>query len=250
MAKQTIRLNESEFKSLIKEVILEMDMPGLSEYDAFDGEEYDGEDTIDFDKYGIGDINAVTKGNEYHGENDNNEFNQEDPADAEEKMDADINNDPNRDVNPEDNIQDDGMEGVQGEPNIENGEQDEPEINSPVTPLSEPTHDEEEHHEDGDVIYYEQTPIEYSNGKYHMTIEDGFDMGEAKCPKIDVVGSSLKDVKGEYDHLWDNYYYKDHAQYVKDMMERGFANYDFSAVGGQDPSQINLEELPIIVDLG
>ncbi len=231
MAKKIVKLNESELKDIIKEVILEMAPAGLSEFSS-DDDDYDP-----FAKYGIGDINDITKGNEYHGETDKDAFNQEDPDDVEAKIDADVNNSADRNIDPDD------------EPETwdDTSITDEPE--GTITPLSTPTEEPEEQHQEGDVIYYENTPIEFKDGKYHMTIEDGFDMGDSKCPRIDVVGSSLKAVKNEYDNLWDNYYYKDHAQYVKDMQEKGKAQYDFSGVGSMDASQINLEELPIIVNL-
>ena len=238
MAKRIVTLNESELKTLIKEAILELAPTGLSELapqsDNTDDDEYDP-----FSKYGIGDINDVTGGGEYHGEMDQDEFNEPDPDDVEAQMDADVNTADDRDVNPDDI-----------EPETGNGQfvPDEPE-EGPITPLSQPNNEPEEQHQEGDVIYYENTPIEFKNGQYHMTIEDGFDMGDAKCPKITVVGSSLKAVKSEYDHLWDNFYYKDHADYVKQMQEQGLAEYDFSTVGAMDPSQINLEELPVIINL-
>ena len=238
MAQKVIRLNESELKEVIKNVILEMGNPSLSEFDAFGDDDPDLGGDVDFSQYDIPDINAATKGNEYHGEMDQNEFSQEDPDEIEAKMDADIVNDPNRDINP-----DDGEE-TMGEP-----ETDEPD-ESPITPLSQRDEEPVEQHQEGDVIYYENTPIEFKNGQYHMTIEDGFDMGDSKCPKITVVGSNLKAVESEYDNLWDNYYYKDHIDYVKNMQDKGLAQYDFSGVGSMDASQINLEELPIIVNLG
>lgn len=233
MAKKIVKLNESEFKNLIKSVILEMAPTGLTEFTNED--DYD-DDYDPFAKYGIGDINDVTKGREYHGETDQDAFTQEDPDDVEAKLDADIVTDNDRDVNPDD-----------VEPEAGNGEivPDEPE--NGITPLSSPMNEPEEQHQEGDIIYYENTPIEFKNGKYHMTIEDGFDMGTAKCPRIDVVGSSLKAVKSEYDHLWDNYYYMNHADYVKQMDKEGRVQYDFD--DSMSPDEIDLATLPVIINL-
>mgnify|MGYP007133715415 CR=1 FL=1 len=151
-------------------------------------------------------------------------------------------------LDPKDLVDDEGQGMVMTNEPADNAENvAEPE--GPITSLSTQDSLEPETHQEGDIIYYENTPIEYSNGKYHMTIEDGFDMGDAKCPKITVVGSNLDAVKQEYENLWDNYYYKEHGNYAKDMIERGFAEYDMSNLGGLNASEIDLSNVPVIVNL-
>lgn len=118
-----------------------------------------------------------------------------------------------------------------------------------ITPLSHKDEEPEEHHQEGDVIYFENIPIEYKDGRYHMTIENGFDMKTAKCPQINVVADKLQDVKDEYAYLWDNVYYGEHGKYAQKMLDNGSAEYDFSGVMVGNGQDVNLEELPIIIDL-
>lgn len=239
MAQKLISLNESDLKRIVKNVILEYVNPGFDPFADDDPDMADG--GIDMSQYDIPDIKTALKGKkEYQGEYDANEFQQEDPDDVETKLDADVNNSSDRDVNYDDE------ETPNYNPSDNN--MNEPE-ETPITPLSQHTDEPVEQHQEGDVIYYENTPIEFKNGQYHMTIEDGFDLGSAKCPKITVVGSNLNDVKEQYNDLWDGYYYKEHGEYVKQMQKQGLAEYDFDMVGNADATQLNLEDIPVIINL-
>lgn len=169
MAKKIVRLNESELKDIIKEVILEMAPAGLSEFSS-DDDDYDP-----FAKYGIGDINDITKGNEYHGETDKDAFNQEDPDDVEAKIDADVNNSADRNIDPDD------------EPETwdDTSITDEPE--GTITPLSTPTEEPEEQHQEGDVIYTDYYIRKYSYQiilTYEIIVDDHTEQYESVSPFI------------------------------------------------------------------
>lgn len=280
MAQRIIKLNENELKGLIKNVLFEMA--------GFNDDEENDELTSVLNKYSkqtaIPDSNnaevtaaedaAETDMADDEGIEDRGEFyiityndditNSTDTwiGDAEEKAECvgdeyqvqgpfqtkeDAEEEARKQgLDPKDLVDDEGQGIVTSNEPVTNT-LDQPE--GSISPLSTQDTTEPETHQEGDIIYYENTPIEYSNGKYHMTIEDGFDMGNAKCPKIIVVGTNLKAVKNEYDNLWDNYYYKEHGKYAKDMIERGLAEYDFNKFAGQDMMNMDLNDVPVIVNI-
>jgi hypothetical protein len=273
MAQRIIRLNESDLKNMIKSVLNEMHESDedyyndlLTKYNsemdvdkATGGKEYSGEfeDEIDID-----DIDDDVEDNEENQPETDDEYyivtcvskdgesSESHIVDANEKGEyegadgCEIEGPFETREDAEKKAMDDGLEITD-----DDRQTDTTEVDNAISALSDNTPEPEEEHMEGDIIYYENTPIEYKGGKYHMTIEDGFNMGDSKCPKIEVVGSSLNDVKNEYNNLWDNYYYKEHGKYVKDMEDKKMAQRDFSGVEGISADQINMEELPVIVDL-
>lgn len=237
MAQKVIRLTESDIMRLVKNV--------LNEMNGYDDEDNDFQQELEKNF-------PMPKEKEYiPTKEDEAEF--EDSED-DEFEDADVNNDPNRDE--EDDFEDldtfegsdEGGEGDPGEPNNPGDPNDPSKPQGPVTPLSNNEPEPEEAHEEGDVIYFENIPITYTDGRFHMTIEDGYKSKTGNCPRIDVVGNSLRDVQNEYTHLWDDYYYSEHGQYAEKMIEDGKADYEVSdkmVIG----DNMDLSDMTVLVDL-
>lgn len=249
MAKRIIKLNESDIARMVMNVLNEV-AGGFSDDDEYYGNDDNNDDDF-LNNFPDLDLNAMEK--EYHGQGEENEFNNDDD-DTEEYADDDQMN-PETDDYPEETEEENGEENLEGDENEMEPEAEEPEDgdtegfddDEPIVPDTDP--EDEKPHQDGDVVMYENIPITYKDGKWHMTIEDGYEEGDNKCPRIDVVGSKIKDVKGQYDFLWDSISYREHGDYARDLVNLGKAQYNFSKdmiVGGDNTP--DLTNSPIVID--
>jgi hypothetical protein len=221
MAKKVIRLTESDIMGIVKNVINEMYecTNDISDGKLNEGRYFDDEDDEDLS-------NLLSQFNDEIDDEyvpDEEEMNDEFPDEPE--------GDPEEPGKPEDEEEEiDDLSSF--EDSDEEGE-DEKDLYSKryegsaedswyvEPPKDEHKYDEDNEYTDGDVVYYENIPIEKKDGRFHMTIEDGFKGDNGDCPRIDVVGSHIADVKGEYDRLWNKFYYKDHYKYADQMVNSG-----------------------------
>lgn len=229
MAQRIIKLNESDITRMVMNVLNEV-AGGYSD-DEYEEDEYDLSNFPDLD------LGQMEK--EFHGQGEENEFTNKDD-DADEYVD---------DEQAESETDDYSEEDEESEEENDNTEKSDDEDNKPIVPDTDP--EDEKPHQDGDVVMYENIPITYKDGKWHMTIEDGFESGDNKCPRIDVVASKIKDVKDQYDFLWDSISYREHGNYAKSLIDRNEAEYqlDFSnlSVGGDNTP--DLATTPILIDV-
>lgn len=219
MAKKVIRLTESDIMGIVKNVINEMYECNneIAEDNNADNEDEDdflgvftkyGDEVLnDLDLYNDDDEESHFNGGE---DEDDEEFSDETVDDGEEEVD-DLSSFEDSD---EEGEEENDLYSKRYEGSAEDSWYVEP-------PKDENKYSEDNNYTDGDVVYYENIPIEKKDGRFHMTIEDGFKGDNGDCPRIDVVGSHIADVKGEYDRLWNKFYYKDHYKYADQMVNSG-----------------------------
>jgi hypothetical protein len=219
MAKKVIRLTESDIMGIVKNVINEMYECNNEIAEDNNADNEDEDDFLGvFTKYGDEVLNDLDL---YNDDDEESHFNGGEDEDDEEFSDETVN-DGEEEVDDLSSFEDSDDEG-ETEDDLYNkrygGSAEDSWYVEP--PKDEHKYDEDNEYTDGDVVYYENIPIEKKDGRFHMTIEDGFKGDNGDCPRIDVVGSHIADVKGEYDRLWNKFYYKDHYKYADQMVNSG-----------------------------
>lgn len=258
MAQRIIKLTESDIKNLIKEAINEISALDDFDFDAGFGDDDDfgnnlnskfdfsipqdnrakqafdtdnSEENTDTDDSNVDDTNS-----EVYLCNDGNRYWLGSREDA-EKCSARENGDAQMFKTKEDALDFARKEGISlpelDAENMADSEGDD--FEQFVHNAGEP----EEKHEDGDVIYYDNIPIDYSNGTYKMEIMQDE-------PNVIASGTNINNVKQFYDYMWDNVSYDEHREYIKTLLDKGLAEYNFDEK--MMSSEMSLDKIPIIVN--
>ena len=259
MAQRIIKLTESDIKNLIKEAINEISALDDFDFDAGFGDDEDFENNLNskfdfnipqdnrakqaFDNDSseeTASMDDLNTDDEAMGEvylcNDGNRYWIGSREDA-ERCDASENGNAQMFRSKEEALDFAREEGIPlpelDAENMADAEGDE------INQFAQHTEEPEEHHEDGDVIYYDSIPIDYFNGTYKMEIiQDN--------PNVIASGTNINNVKQFYDYMWDNIPYDEHREYIQSLLDKGIAEYNFDEK--MMSSEMSLDKIPIIVN--
>ena len=260
MAQRIIKLTESDIKNLIKEAINEISALDDFDFDAGFGDDEDFENSLNSKfNFNIPQDNRAKQAfnNDNSDETPNPEdFDNNDATDTigevylcndgkkywlgskedAERCDASENGSAQMFRSKEEALNFAREEGIPlPELDAENMTDDDTEFN----PFAQHTEEPEEHYEEGDVIYYDSIPIDYSNGTFKMEVlQDN--------PTVIASGTNINSVKQFYDYMWNSLPYDEHNNYVQELINKGIAEYNFDEK--MMSSEMSLDKIPIIVN--